>query len=89
MGRPGTCLSPARMFVRSLIPLALSTCLLVFGPSAKGDLAITPPDVEVPELAPEQSRAAVPAPETQELAHALLASRLEVLDRGIPGLAVE
>ena len=77
------------MLVRALIPLTLSTCLLVFGPSAKGDLDITPPDidVEVPEPAPEQ-QAAAPAP-TQELAHALLASRLEALDRGIPGLAMQ
>lgn len=75
------------MLVRTLVPLALSSALLVFGPSAKGDLDISPPqmNVEVPEPAPEQ-HASVFAP-SSELSHALLASRLEALDRGIPGLS--
>ena len=79
------------MLVRALIPLTLSTCLLVFGPSAKGDLDIEAPAVPEVETPSPARAAAAPAPTPApqpELAHALLASRLEALDRDIPGLAL-
>jgi hypothetical protein len=77
------------MLVRAIIPLVLSTYLLAFGPSAQGDLEIEPPSIPAAfEHPAAEQRAELRTDTGPELAHALLASRLEALDRDIPGLDV-
>ena len=73
------------MLARVLVPLALSTSILVFGPSAQGELDLS---VELP-AAETPVRALEPAVSTRagiDVTHTLLVNRLAALDRDLPGL---
>ena len=76
------------MLVRALLPLLLSSTLLLFGPSAQGDLELDVPAVQTTEPPAVVGHADPDATAPLDpLTESLLISRLETLDREIPGLA--
>jgi hypothetical protein len=78
------------MLVRFALPLLASLALLFVGPSAQGELDLSPPP-SVVELATLDSSAAAPEPMSlldcnRHLEDELVSDRLAALDRGLPGL---
>ena len=73
------------MLVRFALPLLASLALLFMGPSAQGELDLSPPP-SVVELATLNSSLAAAPDCNRHLEDELVSERLAALDRGLPGL---